>query len=430
MDYGGSSQKEPDGATWKALGQECIDGAFYAFVSRQTYAFDNKDPFMRQTAANACLIKSTDRGRTWTRSAAENYRHPMWPGPRFSAQYFIHYGKNGGNVPQDAANRYVYAFSNNGFWMGGDDYILARIERPRIKNLQAADWTYFTGGGGQDAQSWSHEMGRAVPILKLPAHQCGSGPATYVPALGVYAMVTWYLPTTLEKWFEPTEVKYDFYQAEHPWGPWKFISSLSDRFLVGGHMYGPVLAAKFQERTGDGVRIALFTSGCPFDDVPQSLYKMWEIPLVLKTARSPPSTLINDDDPRIAYHGHWTAVTRKGWPYHHEDIHVTSTPGDWLEFSFTGTGIEYLTEKYHDLGQAEISIDGLPRQTVDLRTTNFPHRSGGGFRRLRSAARPAHDQDRQQEHGLRGYRCPACIRRRGERATVETRVCGAKNRIF
>ena len=24
----------------------------------------------------------------------------------------------------------------------------------------------------------------------------------------------------MTKWFEPNEMRYDFYQAEHPWGPW------------------------------------------------------------------------------------------------------------------------------------------------------------------------------------------------------------------
>ena len=124
--YGKSSEKQPDGATWKALGQECIDGTFYAFVSRHTYGNESHDPLLRQTAVNASLIKSVDRGLTWKRSAAENYQSPMWPGPRFGAPYFIHYGRNGGQVTQDAADRYVYALSNNGFWNNGDNYILAQ----------------------------------------------------------------------------------------------------------------------------------------------------------------------------------------------------------------------------------------------------------------------------------------------------------------
>jgi len=53
---------------------------------------------MRQTAANASLIKSTDRGRTWTRSAQMNYDHPLRPGRRFAAPDFVHFGKNGGHV--------------------------------------------------------------------------------------------------------------------------------------------------------------------------------------------------------------------------------------------------------------------------------------------------------------------------------------------
>src|SRR5271157_1637145 len=59
-EYGKSDQKGPDNATWKALGQECIDGVFYCFISRQIYGHESGDSYLRQTAANASLIKSTD----------------------------------------------------------------------------------------------------------------------------------------------------------------------------------------------------------------------------------------------------------------------------------------------------------------------------------------------------------------------------------
>jgi len=49
-------------------------------------------------------------------------------------------------------------------------------------------------------------------------------------------------------------------------------------------MYGPSLCAKFQQRTGAEVKMCLFTSGCPFEDVPSGLYKVWEIPIQLRTA--------------------------------------------------------------------------------------------------------------------------------------------------
>ena len=374
-EYGGSGQKEGDGATWKALGQECIDGVFYAFVSRHTYGNESKDPLLRQTAANASLIKSTDRGLTWTRSASENYKNPMWPGRRFGAPYFIHYGKNGGNVSQDQADRYVYALSNNGFWNGGDDYILGRMARTKLGDLNAADWEYFTGGDGSEPGNWSGQMDRSAPILSLFS-RCGSGPACYVPSLGVYLLVAWYIPDKLTKWFEPSEMKYDFYQAAHPWGPWTFIRSYSDRFIIGGHMYGPVLCARFQEQHGADVKMSLFTSGCPFQDNPSSLYKMWEIPLLLKTTPVMPSTTINDDDPRVVYTGAWTAINRPKYFYYHDDIHATKEMNDSVELAFTGTGIELISERFSDLGNVDITIDGTLKQNVNLALMSFPRLTG------------------------------------------------------
>jgi hypothetical protein len=63
-DYGKSHQRSPDGLTWKALGQECIDGVFYCFVSRQAYGSVSKDDWLRQTSGNASLIESVNRGLT------------------------------------------------------------------------------------------------------------------------------------------------------------------------------------------------------------------------------------------------------------------------------------------------------------------------------------------------------------------------------
>ncbi len=371
-EYGKGGQKEADGATWKVMGQECVDAVFYGFVSRHLYGKDSGDPLMRQTAFNASLIKSTDRGLTWTRGAAENYANPMWPGKRFGAPFFIHYGRNGGQTPQDGADRFVYALSNNGFWNGGDDYILARVPRDRIAGLNAADWTYFTGGDGLDAKSWSEQIALAAPILSLPA-QCGSGPACHVPALGVYLLVAWYIPTPLKKWFEPKELKYDFYQAAHPWGPWKLTASVSDRFLVGGHMYGPSLCAKFQGRAGEDVILSLITSGCPFEDKPVGLYKMWEIPVILRTTPAPPLRLVNNDDPAIVYRGGWLyGRPGRGFHDHGDDIHYSTNTGASAEFTFEGTGLDYLSEKYADHGRVAVHLDGQLRAVVDLALANFP----------------------------------------------------------
>lgn len=369
-EYGKGGEKGPDGATWKACGQECIDGIFYAFVSRNTYGRDSGDPLMRQTAADSSLIQSTDRGLTWNRSAQENYERPMWPGSAFGAPFFVHYGKNGGRVARDSAERYVYASSTNGFWNDGDSYILGRVERRRLSALRAGDWEYYTGGDGERSASWSPRIADARPILSAPAH-CGQGPICYVPALDVYLLVAWYNTAKLTEWFKPTRMRYDFYQAPHPWGPWEPVGSLDDSFLSSGHMYGPSLCARFQQRSGSEVKVSMFTSGCPFQDVPMGLYKMWEIPLILRTRPAPAAELIWGDDPRVVYQGGWSSGDA-ALPALNPQARYTAGAGNSAELSFEGTGVSFLTEKGPRFGRVKIFLDGRPRGTCELETPNFP----------------------------------------------------------
>ena len=68
-DYGKGGQKGPDGCTWKSSGCCWLDGTIYWVVARHKYGEDSGDPQRRQPAANASIIKSSDFGRTWTRSA-------------------------------------------------------------------------------------------------------------------------------------------------------------------------------------------------------------------------------------------------------------------------------------------------------------------------------------------------------------------------
>ncbi len=370
-EYGKANDTGPDKATWKVTGQECIDGVFYAFVVRNIYGDKSKDPLMRQTSFNASLIKSTDRGLTWTRTARENYASPMWPGPRFGGPCFIHYGRNGGQVAWDKADTYVYVMSNNGFWNGGDDLILARVRRADLPRLDARDWAYCTGGDGLADGSWTDDPAKAALILRAPA-QLGWTAPTFIPALNRYLLVSWYVSPTLKKWFEPNLVTYDFYEAEHPWGPWSMVSSFNDRFLAQGHMYGPNLCAKYQERSGDDVKVDLYTSGCPFDDVPTGLYKMWRIPLIVKTKPLAKTPRINDTDPAIRYTGAWQHAPKRGHQDYQDDVHYTETPGDAVAYTFTGTGIEVVTERYKDMGRLDIVLDGRPRGSVDLRQDDFP----------------------------------------------------------
>lgn len=368
-EYGRSGLRGSDGATWKACGQECIDGVFYAFVSRNTYGSQSGDPLLRQTAINSSLIKSTDRGMTWTRSAEENFGQPMWPGPRFGAPFFIHFGRNGGSVARDGADRYVYATSTNGFWNDGDHYILGRVERDKLSRLRSSDWSYYTGGEGMHDKSWSRETADAKPVLSSPAH-CGQGPLCYIAALDLYLLIAWYNTEKLTKWFEPARMRYDFYQAEHPWGPWSLIRSQSDSFISAGHMYGPSLCARFQRREGSSVVVHMFTSGCPFEDIPSGLYKMWEIPLILRTDAVLPMQIVDADDPRVVYRGAWSRGNAKLPPLSPRSRYANMA-GSSAELEFTGTGIAFITEKGPEFGIADVYLNGA-KTSLTLGTPNFP----------------------------------------------------------
>jgi len=369
-EYGESSKRGADGATWKACGQECIDGAFYAFVSRNTYGDQSGDPLMRQTAVNSNLIKSTDRGLTWTRTADENYAQPMWPGPAFGAPFFVHYGQDGGRLTRDGADRFVYASSTNGFWNDGDSYILGRVERTKLAALRSADWSYYSGGDGARGTNWSAKIADARPILSSPAH-CGQGPICFIPTLRLYLLIAWYNTAKMTKWFEPNRMQYDVYQAEHPWGPWEFVSSFDDSFISSRHMYGPSLCARFQRRAGSEVHMTMFTAGCPFEDVPQGLYKMWEIPLILRTQPVPAWRSIPGDDARIVYRGGWHGGD-EALAALNPRTRYTRVAGSSAELSFHGTGVALIAEKGPEFGSVEISLDARQAASVDLRTTNFP----------------------------------------------------------
>jgi hypothetical protein len=241
-----------DGRTWKSSGCASIDGVLYWVIARHQYGEISGDASLRQTAVNASIIKSTDYGMNWTRSAQENLDRPTFPGSRFATPYFIDYGK--GRLPVDGADRYVYAISNNGFWDNGDTMILGRVLRARIGELNGGDWEFFVGGDGLHDRTWSRQADAAKPILQKPG-QLGETGAVYLAARQRYMMIAWYYPAGSGKMKDASKTTvWDFYEAPKPWGPWTHIDSHT--FSPQGY-YCPGICPKFQTDT----RVYALTAG-------------------------------------------------------------------------------------------------------------------------------------------------------------------------
>lgn len=64
----------------------------------------------------------------------------MFPGTTFGTPAFIQYGQDDNPASTvDGGDKYVYAISNNGFAYDGSYYILGRVPRSKIGDLNAAD---------------------------------------------------------------------------------------------------------------------------------------------------------------------------------------------------------------------------------------------------------------------------------------------------
>jgi hypothetical protein len=268
-DYGKGGQRGRDGCTWKSMGCIWVDGALYLAVSRHLYGEDSADPHRRQTAENASILKSTDLGKSWTRSAEENYDHPMFPGRRFATPYFIQYGYGHADVAADNGDNYVYAVSNNGFWDCGDSIVLGRVPRAKLGALDGHDWEYYAGGDGMNAASWSPSMQKAAEILSAPG-RLGMTGAVYLAALKRYLMIGWYYPAGGGKMpGAGTHTVWDFYEAPRPWGPWNRIGSYDS---APDGWYSPEICPKFQQQN----RVYAVTAG--FWEHPES-YRLTVVPI-------------------------------------------------------------------------------------------------------------------------------------------------------
>lgn len=80
------------------------------------------------------------------------------------------------------------------------------------------------------------------------------------------------------------------------------------------------------------------------------------------------AVVLNNTGNGIAYNGNWYTSSGRGAGDYQDDVAYTTTNEDYVEYTFTGTGIEIISEKYSDQGNVEIQVDSEAPVTVD--TTN------------------------------------------------------------
>lgn len=76
-------------------------------------------------------------------------------------------------------------------------------------------------------------------------------------------------------------------------------------------------------------------------------------------------TKVNDNDTGFTYSGDWGYSSARGIGDYMDDVHYTTTNDNYFEYTFTGTGVDYITEKSDGQGSVDIYIDNVYQTTVN-----------------------------------------------------------------
>lgn len=72
---------------------------------------------------------------------------------------------------------------------------------------------------------------------------------------------------------------------------------------------------------------------------------------------------------RVSYSGNWLNNTNDG--YWRQNFHFSTVAGSYAEFTFNGTGVQWIGSTNNDHGKADVYIDGVYDRTVDTYTSSW-----------------------------------------------------------
>lgn len=93
-------------------------------------------------------------------------------------------------------------------------------------------------------------------------------------------------------------------------------------------------------------------------------------PLNFKYSTFASTTATDDSSASITYTGSWSTTTNAG--YYNGTTHFTNTPGDYLQFTFTGTSVRFLGGTYSDHGKIDVYIDGVSMTPSSIEMYTVP----------------------------------------------------------
>jgi autotransporter-associated beta strand protein len=88
--------------------------------------------------------------------------------------------------------------------------------------------------------------------------------------------------------------------------------------------------------------------------------------IVMDVASPGARSLINNNDPAATYTGSWTYAGGRATTEYGQDVHETSTNGNSLEFTFQGTDVELIGTCASNRGTADVYIDNVFQETINL----------------------------------------------------------------
>ncbi|MDX3077002.1 glycosyl hydrolase family 95 catalytic domain-containing protein [Streptomyces sp. MI02-7b] len=75
------------------------------------------------------------------------------------------------------------------------------------------------------------------------------------------------------------------------------------------------------------------------------------------------------NDTQLTYDSNWYPTSGRGYGDYNDDTHHSTTVNAVAQYTFTGTGVAYLSERNGDMGPVDVYLDGAFQSTVDLRVS-------------------------------------------------------------